>query len=157
MSRNYTCHASSLVLALATAACGGGYNAPESVPSPPSSVQHLAESVVNTAFIVGPRNFKPFKVTLTPDMTNARIEGTFTASGANDDIEVTLLNEAQFANWQNRAKFEAAYESGRVTSGKIAITLPSGPGTYFVVFSNRFSLISNKAVTADLQLRYDKS
>jgi hypothetical protein len=157
MSRNYTCHASLLAFALATAACGGGgYNAPVSVPKAPS-VQHLAEAVVNSAFIVGPRTFKPFKVTLMPGMTNARLEGSFTASGANDDIEVTLLDEALFANWQNRSKFEAAYESGRVTSGKIAVTLPARPGTYYVVFSNRFSLISNKAVTADLQLRYDKS
>jgi hypothetical protein len=150
MSHKYTCQASLIVIVLATAACGG-YGPPD-VPTP----QHLAESVVKTAFIVGARDFTPFKVVLTPDMTNARLEGTFSASGANGDVEITLLDEAQFDLWKNRQKFAAAYQSGRVTSGQLQVNLPSRPGTYFLVFSNRFSLLSNKAVTADLELRYDR-
>ena len=70
--------------------------------------------------------------------------------------EVTLLTEAQFANWENSRTFEATFASGRVTTGNIAVALPATPGTYFVVFSNRFSIFSNKAVTADVQLRYHR-
>jgi hypothetical protein len=141
---------------LATAGCYGGSKDVD-YPAKAPTTYNLTEAVVTGAFIVEPRTFKPFKITLAPGMTNARLHGTFTATGARNDIEVTLLNEAQFANWQNRQKFDAAYVSGRVTSGTIAVTLPPGPATYFVVFSNRFSIISNKAVTADLQLVYDRS
>jgi hypothetical protein len=145
-----------LIGLLASAGCYGGRKDLD-YPAKSPTTYNLTEAVVSGAFIVEPRTFKPFKITLTPGMTNARLEGNFTASGARNDIEVTLLNEAQFTNWQNRQRFDAACVSGRVTSGKIAVTLPTGPGTYYVVFSNRFSIISNKAVTADVQLVYDRS
>jgi len=136
--------------------CYGG-GKPAEYPLKAPAILTLTEPVVTGAFIVEPRTFKPFKITIGDGMTNPRLEGTFTASGARNDIEVTLLDETQFANWQNRQKFEAAYVSGRVTSGKISVNLPAARGTYFVVFSNRFSIISNKAVTADVQLRYDRT
>src|SRR5712691_2863606 len=128
------CHAkmlqASLLVGVLTAACGGE-NYVKGPSAKPPAVQSLAQAIVTGAFIVEPRTFKPFK------------------------IEVSLLTEAQFANWENRRAFEATYVSGRVTSGNIAVALPTTPGTYFVVFSNRFSIFSNKAVTADVQLRYD--
>ncbi len=119
-------------------------------------MQRFADAVVNGAFVVEPRTFKPFKVVVAPGMANARLEGNFTATGARNDIEVTLLTESEFANWQSRRTFLPVYVSGRVTAGKIAVDSALAPGTYFVVFSNRFSLLSNKAVVADVQLRYDR-
>jgi hypothetical protein len=146
-----------LIGVLAASGCyGGGSGSDLDYPAKAPITYNLTEAVVSGAFIVEPRTFKPFKITLTPGMTNARLVGAFSATGARNDIEVTLLTEAQFANWQNRDKFEAAYASGRVTSGKIEVSLPGGPGTYYVVFSNRFSIISNKGVTADVQLVYDQ-
>jgi hypothetical protein len=144
-----------LVLVIAAGGCGAFRYGAES-PAPVPHVLQLADPIVTGAFIVEPRTFKPFKVSLAPGMMNPRLEGTFTASGARNDIEVTLLDEVQFANWQNRRRFEAAYVSGRVTSGTISVSLPQGPATYFVVFSNRFSLISNKAVIAEVQLVYQQ-
>lgn len=114
------------------------------------------EPIVNGSFIVEPRSFKPFKVTVAPGSVNPRVEGTFTASGANNDIEMMLLEASQFQNWQNRNKFTVAYQSGRVTADKLAIPLPPQADTYYVVFSNRFSMISNKAVVADIVLHCDK-
>jgi hypothetical protein len=114
------------------------------------------EPIVNGSFIVEPRSFKPFKVTVAPGSVNPRVEGTFTASGANNDIEVMLLEASQFQNWEQRNKFTSAYQSGRVTADKLAVPLPPQEGTYYVVFSNRFSLISNKAVVADIVLHCDK-
>ena len=114
------------------------------------------EPIVNGSFVVEPRSYKPFKVTVAPGSVNPRVEGTFTASGANNDIEVMLLEASQFQNFEKRNKFTVAYQSGRVTSDKLAVPLPPQEGTYYVVFSNRFSLISNKAVVADIVLHCDK-
>ena len=123
-------------------------------PDRAAAAQAMSTVVVSGSFIVEPRNFKPFKVVVAPEMANACVEGTFTASGANNDIEVTVLEETQYLNWQNRHMFEAAYESGRVTAGKLKVELTDTPGTYFVVFSNRFSIVSNKSVVADVKLQY---
>jgi hypothetical protein len=141
-----------VVVALAISSACYGKKAVNTTAQGPYQI----EPIVTGSFIVEPRSFKPFKVTVAPGSVNPRVEGTFTASGANNDIEVVLLEASQFQNWEKRNKFTVAYQSGRVTSDKLAIPLPPQEGTYYVVFSNRFSLISNKAVVADIVLHCDK-
>ena len=137
------------VAAVLTAGCGalwpGGGNEPRS-----------PASIVDGSFIVPPRTFRSFAFAVTKDMEEPRVEGTFLAEGANDDIEVLLFEESEFLNWQNRNRFAAAYQSGRVTSQKIRVALPAEPATYHIVFSNRFSIFSNKGVNANVQLRFDR-
>jgi hypothetical protein len=43
------------------------------------------------------------------------------------------------------------YDSGEVTVGKIDVRLK--PGTYYLVFDNSFSGLSNKAITSDIQIQ----
>ena len=143
------------VVVLALSACGGS-KAPVQAVAPPAPplVQQLLDTIVQTTFAVPARAFKPIEVVVSSVMSNPRLEGSFTASGANNDIEVLLLDEQQFNNWQNRHEFRSAYASGRVTADKLRIDLPE-PGKYFVIFSNRFSIFSNKGIVADLKLKYD--
>lgn len=144
-----------VVVLLALPACYGKKAAITYVPAP--AIQQLTDTIVEGKFAVPPRTFKPFEIVIDAAMSNARLEGTFTASGANHDIEMLLLDEQQFSNWQNRHAFKSTYASGRVTADKLRIELPNEPGKYFLVFSNRFSIFSNKDVTADLKLRYDRT
>jgi hypothetical protein len=145
--------ASVLALTLATAACGALWPFGS---SPAEKLADYAASVVATgAFSVDARDFKPFKITVSEKFKNPRIEGTFAATGGSgNDVEVLVLDETQFLNWQNRNKFSAIYESGRVTADKMSVVLPSA-STYVVVFSNRFSLLSTKGVKAELKLAHD--
>ena len=143
------------ILVLAFTACGGSKAPIQTVAAPGAIVNELFDTIIDGSFVVPPRTFKPFEFLVGTGMSNPRLEGTFTASGANNDIEVLLLNEQQFSNWQNRHDFKPAYESGRVTADRLRIDLPNEPGKYFLIFSNRFSIFSNKGVVADLKLRYD--
>jgi len=144
--------ASVLALTLATAGCGalwpGG--------NPADKLAEYAANIVATGtFAVDARDFKPIKVVVPEKFKNPRIEGSFSATGGSgNDIEVMVLDEAQFLNWQNRNKFSAIYESGRVTADKVSIALPSA-ATYVMVFNNRFSLLSTKGVKAELKLAHD--
>jgi len=131
-----------LLVGVLAAACGGE-NYVKGPSAKPPAVPSLVQAIVNGAFIVEPRTFKPFKIVVTPEMANARLEGTFSATGARNDIEVTLLTEAQFANWENSRTFEATFASGRVTTGNIAVALPATPGTYFVVVDGRWCFKSS--------------
>ena len=139
-----------IVVALVTSGCW--YSKPAVAPA----VQAVTEPIVTGSFVVGPRTFTPYKFVVTTGMSKPRLEGTLSAQGARNDIEVTVLDEAQFTHWQNRDDFKATYESGRVTDTTLNVHLPETPATYYVVFSNRFSLMSNKAVTANVQLCYDR-
>jgi hypothetical protein len=140
------------LIVTALVASGCWYSKPAVAPA----VQAVTEPIVTGSFVVGPRTFTPYKFVVTTGMSKPRLEGTLSAQGARNDIEVTVLDEAQFANWQNRDSFKAAYESGRVTDTTLTVDLPEAPATYYMVFSNRFSLMSNKAVTANVQLCYDR-
>jgi hypothetical protein len=148
-----TSFASVLVVALVTAGCGGllpGKSAAENL------AEYTANIVATGSFAVEARDFKPFKVVVPDKTKNPRIEGSFSASGGSgNDVEVMVLDEAQFLNWQNRNKFSAIYDSGRVTADKVSIALPSAGATYVMVFSNRFSLLSTKGVKAELKLAHD--
>ena len=146
-----------LAALLLSAACGGTkqpiQTATEQIQQP---ARRLAETIVNASFVVEPRTYKSFKLVVGPGAGHPRLEGTFTASGANNDIEVMVLEESQFRNWENRHNFTAAYESGRVTADTIRLELPPSPATYYVVFSNRFSIWSNKGVVADVKLLFER-
>lgn len=157
--RVWVCLLLSGALIFAVAGCGGGEKKPvqtnlvnPTVPAP--TIQHGSQDVLGGSFIVEPGKYKVFNVAVTAAMKYPTVEGTFTASGGNNDIEVFVLDESQYMNWQNGHKFDATYSSGRVTAGKLNIQLPQEPGTYYVVFSNRFSYITNKAVVADVKLHY---
>jgi hypothetical protein len=78
--------------------------------------------------------------------------GHFKAEGGSrNDIRVSIFDEDGFANWQNRRTARTYYDSGKVTAGKIDVRLK--PGTYYLVFENSFSGLSNKAITSDIQIQ----
>jgi hypothetical protein len=149
----------SAALIFAATGCGGAKNPipinPAGIPLVPT-IQHALQDVLGGSFVVEPGKYKTFTVAVTAAMRNPSVEGTFSATGGNNDIEVFVLEESQYLNWQNGLKFAATYISGRVTSAKLKIQLPE-TGTYHVVFSNRFSYITNKAVVADVKLAFGQA
>lgn len=73
------------------------------------------------------------------------VKGKFRATGgSHNDIEVYILDDDGFENWRNGNQAQTYYNSGRVTVGTYGVTLPAG--SYHLVFNNRFSVVSNKAV-----------
>src|SRR3954453_859357 len=66
-----------VVVALAISSACYGKKAVNTTAQGPYQI----EPIVNGSFIVEPRSFKPFKVTVAPGSVNPRVEGTFTASG----------------------------------------------------------------------------
>lgn len=78
--------------------------------------------------------------------------GHFKAEGmSRNNIRVLILDEDGFANWRNGRTVRMFYDSGKVTVGKIDVRLK--PGTYYLVFDNSFSGLSNKTITSDLQIQ----
>lgn len=79
------------------------------------------------------------------------VTGAFRASGgARNDVEVYIFDPIGFENYMNGNQAETYYNSGRVTVGKIDVFLPRNK--YFLVFSNKFSITSNKVVKAHIEL-----
>lgn len=74
------------------------------------------------------------------------LQGRFQAQGGTgNDIEIYLLSADGFTNYQNGHSVGTYYNSGRVTVGSFSVNLAAGQ--YYLVLSNRFSVLTNKVVS----------
>lgn len=112
-------------------------------------------SLLDTAFTLNAAQGMNWNFNVPANATNVRVEGTFTASGdSGNDVEVYVLNDDEFMNWRNGQSVNPLYKSGRRPRGTLHAALPAGAGTYHLVFDNKFSPFTSKAVTASVRLRY---
>ena len=106
--------------------------------------------IVNTAFTVkaGDARYWYFKV----GSAGANVVGRFRAEGGSgNDIKCLILDADSFENWRNGHRVKTYYNSEKITVANINVNLP--PGEYVLVSDNTFSALSNKAVTANVEMR----
>ena len=68
-------------------------------------------------------------------------------AGGNKDVEVLVFDADGFINWKNNNSAKTIFNGARATATTISSRLP-GPGTYHLVLSNTFSLLTPKTVQA---------
>jgi hypothetical protein len=109
----------------------------------------------NVAFTISAGGASNYKFTVPAMASNVTMKGHFAATGGfGNDIEVFVCAEDGFVNWQNGHGTKTFYNSGHVTQDSVNISLPSDPATYYVVFSNKASLLTPRAVEASIDLNY---
>jgi hypothetical protein len=107
------------------------------------------------AFTVGTLAASNYSFTVPAGAFDVSMKGHFAATGGmGNDIEVVVVSEDEFVNWQNGHPSKAFYNSGRVTQDSINLNLPADAATYHVVFNNKFSLFSPKAIQANVDVNY---
>jgi hypothetical protein len=139
-----------------------GYNASQRAhPNPAANPidrivkQQRTTTVSNPALSVNALSFSYFKLDVPSGATSVLLHGNFTASGGTgNDIEVFVLPESDFVNWQNGHAARTFYNSGKVTVGSLNVNLPADAGAYYLVFNNKFSLLTPKFVRVDAALTY---
>lgn len=139
-----------------------GYNASQRAnPNPAANpVERLVKQLhttklSNPAIAVNALGFNYFKLDVPAGATSVLLRGNFTASGGTgNDIEVFVLPESDFVNWQNGHNAKTVYNSGKVTVGTLNVNLPADAGTYYLVFNNKFSLLTQKTIRVDAVLTY---
>ena len=107
--------------------------------------------IVNTAFTVkaGEAKYWNFRV----GSYGASVIGRFRAEGGSgSNIKCLILDADSFENWRNGHTVRTYYKSDKITVANINVRLPEGD--YVLVFDNTFSSVSNKAVTANAELRW---
>jgi hypothetical protein len=112
----------------------------------------LAKPVCEAAFTIPAHSAKTCTFSVSQGQHRVRLEGHFAATGGpHNSIEVWVMNDDEFVNWQNHHPVKAIYNSQRVTQGTINVFLPDS-GKYHVVFNNDFSLLTPKAVEVQLTI-----
>ena len=121
----------------------------------PSLLRPFSQKLVNENMEVAAGSVKywTFRVEQA-SLINAHVVGTFrTSGGSGNDIQVVLAEDIEFQNWSNGHPANVLYGTQKVTAGRIDVPI-TRPGTYVIGFSNKFSLLSSKNVSADIELQY---
>lgn len=106
--------------------------------------------LVSGAFTVGAGSAKYWKFHV--GSSGANVVGRFRAEGGSgNDIECFIIDSDGLENWLNGHQVDTYYNSGRITVANINVNLSEG--NYAIVFNNKFSVFTNKAVTANIELR----
>jgi predicted nucleic acid-binding Zn ribbon protein len=115
--------------------------------------QPVTQKVFSGQMVVAARQYRYWTITITPQMTNAQLNGSFHAvGGTGNDIQAVIADQLEFENWKNGHQARVYYSTQPTTNGQFNVRLP--PGTYVLAFSNAFSILSDKEVTADIELHY---
>jgi hypothetical protein len=114
----------------------------------------MTQALVTGNFIVQPLKCGTVQFSVPGGATQVKVNGFFRASGGGgNDIEVVIASPIEFQNWINGHQAQVFFASGKVTDRAINVeNLP--PGDYILAFSNKFSTLSRKQVTALVTLSY---
>jgi len=129
------------------------------LPSPQTTQarqpQLHTQATGDKAFTVNAGGVYYYKFQVPAGAYGVALKGHFSATGGSgNDIETYLLTEDDLVNWQNGHTVHTLYNSGRVTQETVNLALPSDAGRYCLVFNNKFSLLTPKAVQTDVTLSY---
>jgi hypothetical protein len=125
-------------------------------------IQPVTVPLLEKSSVIEPGHYLSVKFTVVQRSKNVRIDGRFQASGGSgNDVEVFILGEDAFLNYQNDHSAATFYNSGKVTADTLNVSLPSTEDatatvTYYLVLSNSFSVLSNKVVDGNITLHYDR-
>lgn len=114
-----------------------------------------AETIAEGSVAIKPNGFASYKLTVPEGAIDVAVTGQFDARGrAEKDIRVLLLSDTEFVIWQGGYAISPYYDSGNVSQSKLQAQLPSRPGTYYLIFSNKPSRVE-KTVHLTAGLQYD--
>lgn len=147
-----------VVLALVIGCGGEGGGDWYSPPQQPKAVLvPQSRNLINATITVSAGDYYhvPFSVNI-DGMRDVTVSGSFMASGGSgNDIVVVILDNIAYTNWVNRHRVAALYSSGQVTTDRFCVSI-TGLGTYHLVYSNRFSVISTKKVISTVDLKWSE-
>jgi hypothetical protein len=101
---------------------------------PDRTVEIEAGEHLDTTFVV--RDPRPCTLT-------GRVSGV---RGGSRDVEVYLFDQAGYDDWHEGVLPRALYSGGRRPSFSLHVRLP-GPGRYYFLVSNRYSIFTDKLVS----------
>src|SRR5579872_4534885 len=109
-----------------------------SKPVPPRYVP-VNQEIASGRTILKANGYIYYKIEIGSDMKEATVAGTFHVSGSVDNkIDALIAREGDYINWINDREAELEWETpGPTDAGTIDAHL--GPGTYYLVFNNKFS------------------
>jgi hypothetical protein len=113
-------------------------------PPPPVELELLDADVIDLR--TGDHFDAPFEVRdPRPCTLTGRVLGL---AGGSRDVEVYVLDDDGYQDWQNGIRPRALFQSGRTSATTLEVDLPKR-GRYHLLLSNRYSILTAKRVRID--------
>ncbi len=127
---------------------------PLTPPVPKTRYVPVDQKIVTGQITLKARRSLQYRVTITPEMLEPILTGSFTASGGHsNDIMAVIADETNYTNWINGHEARSFWSTqGRETTGRFEVHL--SPGTYYLGISNKFSRFTDKQVLIPADLNY---
>ncbi|AHB14138.1 hypothetical protein [Dehalococcoides mccartyi] len=110
---------------------------------------------MDNTFDISAGDYYKFEFSISSDMLNTRVGGSFYASGGSgNDIRMLILDSTDYVNWANGHFVTPCYDSGKLTTHSFMLNLTAG--TYYLVLDNTFSFISSKQVKIDAGMEWQE-
>lgn len=124
-------------------------NAPWKLLKTPVRIPVLTEPL-----IAAPLSYNWFTMHVPAQATNAVLKGHFRVTGGlGNDIRCFVTDTDGLENFRNGHRFATYFDSGTVTAQTLRVRLD--PGIYYLVFSNRGALFSNKVINGRMEIEYE--
>lgn len=126
-------------------------------PTPTLTFTNFQKILINQNITLKAGNYYevPFTVNIAT-MLNVQVVGSFKAlGGSGNDIDAYIMTDSQLQSWLKGQKAVGIYVSGRVSSADLTVPILTS-GTYHLVFSNDFSILSAKVVSANIILKWQE-
>jgi hypothetical protein len=120
--------------------------APPAPPPPPPAATGDVADVPGLKIAAGQYVYYGMEIA---DERPCRLRGRVeTTDGGRHDTDVLVLDVDGFTNFQYNRSFGTVYAARRTAAATLDVALP-GPGTYYLVLSNRFSAFTGKKVRVE--------
>ena len=110
------------------------------------------ELVIDRELTVIRGDFKEVHYLLPEKTQQAKLQGSFTCKGGfYDDINFFVFTKDQYVRWYSNYTYKSIFKLEKKKQGKFEIPVSAGE-TYYFVFDNFFSTVSNKQVKIQVKL-----
>lgn len=118
----------------------------------------VSQKIATGQITVRAGGYIPYRITITPEMVDPTVTGNFTAyGGSGNDILAVIADEKSYTNWINGHETQVLWGTqGKQTTGDIEAKFLQ-PGEYYLAFSNRFSVFTDKQVSLEVDLNYKRA
>jgi len=111
-----------------------------------------AETVIDREMTVIRGDFKEVHYLVPETARISRLQGSFTCKGGfYDDISFYVFTKDQYVRWYSHYPYKSLFKLEKKKEGKFEIPAVGGE-TYYFVFDNFFSTVSNKQVKLQVKL-----
>ena len=110
------------------------------------------ETAINRELTVLRGDFKEVHYLIPDAVPKGKLTGSFTCKGGlNDDINFFVFTKDQYVRWYSNYPRKNLFKLEKKKEGKFEIPVVAGE-TYYFVFDNFFSTVSNKQVKIQVKL-----